>query len=342
MYQSGKLRYVNELTGAFVLLGVLLALLGLFFVAGAQHWFADRKLLWVQLPPDGAHGLLAEAQVEMLGTRAGRVRQIVIDEKGGMRAKTEIDPDFFRLIRQDSEVIIRQSVSLVGGVFVEIKPGKGAPLKGEEPVLAATAEKDLKTVAKEILASVERATLPTLQEYTALAAELRDPEGPVQQLVMHASSIAAKLDKGQGSLGQLLNDRQLALQLQRTLDRLEDSLEQVQQVLATAQDSAATLGRVVDETGNRLERLPAVLEKTDAVLADIKKTTEQLPAISRHLDADLVALPELLRQSRATLYQIERLTRGVQRHWLIRDYMEPAPAGLTIPVEQVDMDGRRP
>ena len=37
MQRGGKLRYVNELTGTFVLLSLLLALTGLFFIAGAQR-----------------------------------------------------------------------------------------------------------------------------------------------------------------------------------------------------------------------------------------------------------------------------------------------------------------
>ena len=336
----GKLRYVNELTGTFVIVSLLIGLVGLFFIAGAQRWFNPDSQLLVLLPEDGAHGLREEDDVEILGTIAGQVRQIYINPQGRMVAKLTLDPDFNQFIRSDSEVIIRHSISLVGGIFLEINRGKGAEVPTDTPVLTATAEKDLKTVVTEILASIESVTLPTLQEYTKLAADLRDPKSPVQTLQAKANRIAANLEQGGGILPVLLNDKALANDLLGTLASLDTALDQLQSLLQTAETTGSKLGKAADNFNQHLKPLPGLMQKTGDVLSDLQQASSHLPAISQEVGEELRTLPGLLLQTKMTLQEIERVTLGLQRHWLLRDYIEQEEASLRIPVEQIG--GERP
>ena len=41
------------------------------------------------------------------------------------------------------------------------------------------------------------------------------------------------------------------------------------------------------------------------------------------------SLPALVAQTQQTMHEIERLVRGMQRHWLIRKYVEQADAAAT-------------
>ncbi len=342
MSRGMKLRYVNELTGAFVIFSLLLALGGLFFVAGAQRWFSPGMQLLVLLPEDGARGLREEANVEILGTTAGQVKRIFINPQGRMVAELRVERDFARFVRSDSRVIIRHAISLVGGLFLEITRGTGAELPVGEPVLVATAEKDLKTVVTEILARVESATLPTLQEYTQLAAELRDPQGPVQTLLASANRIANNLENGKGPLPMLLNDEALAKDLLGTLTRLDGALDQLQSILQTADATGKKLGEAAENLDQYLQPLPGLMQQSGAVLNDLQRASGHLPTISQGVSEELTSLPGLLLQTKDTLREIERLTRGLQRHWLVRDYVEPESRPARIPVEEVGGERRQP
>ena len=342
MQRGGKLRYVNEATGTFVIISVLLALTGLFFIAGAQRWFSPEKQLLILLPEDGAHGLREEADVEILGTVAGQVRQLYINPQSRMVAELSLDPNFYQFVRSDSKVIIRHSISLVGGIFLEISHGTGSELPIETPVLIATAEKDLKTVVTEILASVESATLPTLQEYTKLAAELRDPEGPVQSLLAKTNRIASNLEQGSGTLPMLLNDQSLAKDILATVASLDATLDQLQNVLQTAENTGSKLGKAADDFGQYLQPLPGLMKQTDEVLSNLKQASDHLPGMTQGLNEELTDLPGLLLQTKSTLHEIERLTLGLQRHWLVRGYVEPEKRPDRIPYEEIGGERQQP
>jgi ABC-type transporter Mla subunit MlaD len=342
MQRGGKLRYVNEATGTFVIISVLLALTGLFFIAGAQRWFSPEKQLLILLPEEGAHGLREEADVEILGTVAGQVRQIYINPQGRMVAELRLDPDFYQFVRSDSKVTIRHAISLVGGLFLEIGRGTGAELPIGTPVLIATAEKDLKTVITEILASVESATLPTLQEYTKLAVELRAPDGPIQTLLAKMNRIASNLEQGSGTLPMLLNDQALAKDILGTVDSLNATLDQLQNVLQTAEFTGSKLGKAADDFGQYLQPLPGLMKQTDEVLGNLKQASKHLPAMTRGVNEELTELPGLLLQTKSTLHQIERLTLGLQRHWMIRGYVEPETRPLRIPYEEIGGERQQP
>ncbi len=342
MQRGAKLRYVNQLTGTFVIAGVVLTLVGLFFVAGAQRWFSPDHQLLILLPEEGARGLREEDDVEILGTIAGQVQRIYIDPQERMIAELRIEPGFYQFIRSDSKVVIRHAISLVGGIFLEITRGKGAEVPLDRPVLSATAEPDLKTVITEILASVESATLPTLQEYTQLAAELRDPQGPVQTLLAKANRIADTLESGNGALPMLLNDQTLAQDLLGTLNTLQASLDQLQSVLQTAQQTGSKLGQAADNFDQQLQPLTGLMEQTGTVLGNLQQATAPLPQASRELSSEISALPGLLLQTQTTLREIERLTKGLQRHWLVRDYVAEPDDRMRIPLEEIGGERRQP
>ncbi len=342
MEKGERLRYVNELTGTFVVLSMLLTIAGIFFIASAQRWFMPSQQLLIMLPLEGAHGLREEADVHILGTVAGQVQEISINQNGRMIAHLSLDPDFYQFVRQDSKAVIRHEVTLVSGMYLEITRGSGLKLPQGRPTLIATAEKDIKTVITEILASVESATLPTLQEYTKLAAELRDPQGPVQTLLAKTNRIATTLEQGDGTLPTLLNDPTLVNELTSTMTNLNTSLDQLQTVLKTAENTGLKLGQAADNFDNHLESLPKLLNDTQEILQDLQQTTNNLPDISNDLQQGVSSLPELLLQATRTMAEIERLTQGVQRHWLVRDYVEQHKPLMRIPIEQIDGEDRRP
>ncbi|BCR03843.1 hypothetical protein DESUT3_09120 [Desulfuromonas versatilis] len=340
--QPFHLRYVKEITGTFVVLAALIALLGLFLMAGAQRWFAPVEKITVMLPADGSHGLREDAEVQILGAVAGKVRRISIGTDGRMKARVHLDPDFLPFVRSDSRAIIRRKLALVPAVYLELTRGSGPPLPAKHPRLQAEAEKDLKTVATEILTQVEQATLPTFREYAQLAAELRDPQGPLQQLLQRLTRIAADLESGEGALPRLLRDPALAGELEGTLVGANATLGDLRRTLRSAEATSGKLAMMTDNVNRQLESLPQLLALTGEVLRDtrqvmegLRQATDRLPEISRGIGREVDALPGLLLQATLTLEEIETLVLALQKHWLVRGYVEPAAPPGRIPPQRI-------
>ena len=349
MAKALKLRYVNEITGIFVVLCVLVALMALFFVSGAQRWFTRFETVRVLLPEDGSHGLREEAEVEILGTVAGKVQEISIDKNGRMFAKVILEPDFFPFVREDSRAVIRRKIGLVSDAYLELTRGSGKPLPRKNALMKASAEKDLMTAVTDVLARVEQSTLPSLQEYGRLAADLRDPEGPLQTLLARINRIAETLERGEGAIPRLLNDKTLMAELEKTLESTNATLTELQRTLRSAESASSRLAVMTDNVNQLLGSMPRlmtlteeVLKDTKAVMGDLRKVTARLPDITKGLGGEKEALPGLLLQTRTTLEEIERLVLGLQRHWMVRGYIEPAAPSGRIPPGEIEAGGKRP
>jgi phospholipid/cholesterol/gamma-HCH transport system substrate-binding protein len=295
MNRPFKFRYVNEIVGGFVLLIVAALLVGVVLIGRAQQWFEPRFELRVRFPASGSEGIQKGAEVVILGTQVGSVQEIVVNDDGSMEGQLQIRGQFVRFIRQDSQAILKKKFGVAGDAFVEITRGIGPAI--EDGALPAAAKKDteLLQVVQDILENVRSAVLPLLEqvtkaaaEYTGLAADMRRPDGHLQQLLARLDEVAAGLQNGEGTAGRILKDPAT-----------------IQSVNAAITNVTVTIALVNSR-----------LREVEAILADVKKATG--------------ALPESLLQAQDTLRETEVLIEGVQKHWLLRSYIEQAPSSERI------------
>ena len=88
--QHTRFRYVNQVVGVFVLLTLFIFVAALFSSRQVREWMDPGAKLKVVLPTDGLFGLSEGADVEILGTKAGTVRRIVINPDRQMHAIVRI------------------------------------------------------------------------------------------------------------------------------------------------------------------------------------------------------------------------------------------------------------
>ena len=101
-------RRANLATGLLLLftLGVLVAAA---LTAGKlQELFSPSQEIRVRLPREGLFGLSQGADVEILGSHAGQVREIVIDPNKRIHAIVSIRRDMTEFVRRDSVANIRR------------------------------------------------------------------------------------------------------------------------------------------------------------------------------------------------------------------------------------------
>ena len=72
--------------------------------------------------------MVVDADVEVLGTRAGTVRRILLSPNQQMYAEADIDPQSTVLIRGDSQAIIRRRFGVARAAYMDVLRGVGAPL----------------------------------------------------------------------------------------------------------------------------------------------------------------------------------------------------------------------
>jgi phospholipid/cholesterol/gamma-HCH transport system substrate-binding protein len=135
-----RFRYASRRVGALILIALGIFVVAVLEAGVVQDLFKSTLSLRVILPDTGLAGLNAGARVEILGTDAGQVRQIVIDPKQRFHAVVEIEQTMEPFVRRDSKVFIRKQFGIAGAAYLEITRGQGEPLDWEYAVLTAEAD----------------------------------------------------------------------------------------------------------------------------------------------------------------------------------------------------------
>jgi len=217
--RPAEYRYVNQAVGAFVVITVLIV-----GVTAAQsdvlrRWFNPRQQVKVLLPQEGLYGLSAGAKVEVLGTEAGEVGQIVIDPNQQIHAEVYIRRDMLGFIRSDSKAMIRKQFGVAGASYLEITRGYGTPLDWDYAVLEAEADRGPTDLVQALIRDLRTELLPVIDDakraieaYADLGEQLSDPDGSLNTSLASLSEISEGLNAGEGAVGRLLKDDDLAEQ----------------------------------------------------------------------------------------------------------------------------------
>ncbi|HVI89584.1 MAG TPA: MlaD family protein [Dongiaceae bacterium] len=310
-----KLRHTDEWIGLLVIAAIVVLIVTIMQAGLLRDWFKPVSSLRLILPESGVAGLEVGASVEVLGTRAGTIRKIVIDPDQQMYALADIDEQAKPFIRRDSAAVIRRQFGLAGAAFVDISRGTQTEMDWTYAVLNATAER-----------------APT-DSISALIDEVRSKVFPILDNVGQATKALAdvmdRVNQGEGNIGHLLKDETLAQQIEATVASAHQSVEGLNEILGQLQQSAKQVNGITQGVG---KDVPALLKKTDDVLAnlqnvmkDLSQATTRLPTITRNVEGSTANLPTLLTQTQLTAQQLEELLTQLRGLWLLGGGNNPPP-----------------
>lgn len=295
MKKPFKFRYVNEIVGIFVLLVVVVLIAGIIIAGRAQGWFEPIYEVRSIFPEEGSMGLRPGSEVRIQDAPAGVVHDIVPRDDGMLEGVFRIRGRFYTYVRDDSVAKVKRAFGVAGDAYLEITRGRGEPLSTDHPYIAIDKDAELTELIQQVVDEVRTATLPALEqlhlllvEYTELAADLRAPDQPVQQLLTHLNEIARGLEEGEGPAGKLLRDPAMA-----------------------------------DELDVMMRRVNELLDDVGRIMVNVEQATHKLPDMADVLSDEVRDVPGLVYQTQATLAETEALLAGLQRHWLLRRYMDP-------------------
>jgi phospholipid/cholesterol/gamma-HCH transport system substrate-binding protein len=302
MQSHFKQRHVNEWVGIFVIGVAALVITGVVFSSHSQRWFGRKFSFDVLLPQAGTSGLRRGDEVFILGVSAGLVNDVKVQENGRVKAHVKIRRDFERFVRTDSTASIKKAFAVAGDSFMEISTGTGAPLKGESPTIVCLASEDSLGRMEKIVSDLQAELIPLvkkagagLEEWAALGADLKTARLELSGLFARWDRLTDALEKGNGTAGRILTDSALANDAQELLSGANRAMKQFQ-MMATNLNAAAT---------------------------NIQMGAARMPEIADALANETKDLPGLVHQTQVSIVELERLIEALQRHWLVRKYVDP-------------------
>src|SRR5882724_1866335 len=245
MAQRKQITWSELRVGLFVLVGLLILAVAIFYVTGAG-FLGPKYRLKTYLPE--VSGLSVGAPVRLDGVEIGNVEKIrlVPREAGKPPDRMHNIEVVIRLDkRYQGDVLTDSSSSLVtegllGNRYVNVQRGyTGVPLK-EGQSIPGTEEKAIKEV-------VERSA-DVLANLKALSEEIQDIVGDVHE--------------GKGSIGKLLHDDQV-------YNHLNSILAKGDQIVGNVQAGQGTLGKIImtDELYTKVDK---GLDNVNTILADVR------------------------------------------------------------------------
>jgi len=318
MEKRFKFRHVNEVTGLFVLGAVALVVAVVIFSGHSQRWFAGKYVFDVQLPEQGTSGLRRGDEVFILGVSAGFVDDIRVAGDDRMNARVRIGRDFERFVRSDSTATLKKTFGVAGDSFMEITRGTNAPLPAHGATIVCLATEELPVRIERLLEELRAELVPvvkkagvTFDEWTKLGTDLQKTDEQLHQLVVRLDGLATGVEQGKGTAGKLLTDTALTDEAQKLLERANEAMSEFQ----------------------------GVVTNLNAAVKNVQDGTARLPEITGALANEAKDLPGLVQQTQTSMRELERLVEAVQRHWLLRKYVnktDPPPLRPLTEVEETN------
>jgi phospholipid/cholesterol/gamma-HCH transport system substrate-binding protein len=195
--------------GAFIVVTLAVLATGVFIIGSKEYLFASTYQLKAQF--DNVAGLAEGADVQVGGVHSGTVTDIQLPRKPGEKVTVvvELATSTREIIKHDSVASI-QTEGLLGNQYLAISFGSAAQaevtdgemLKSEPPLQMSDLFKKTSDILDGSQEAIQNAALATA----------------------HLNSVSAKIDSGQGTVGALVNDKQLYSNLARTTATLDATM----------------------------------------------------------------------------------------------------------------------
>jgi phospholipid/cholesterol/gamma-HCH transport system substrate-binding protein len=208
--------------GAFIIATLAILAAGIFIIGDRRYLFSDTYRLKAQFST--VVGLDEGAEVRVGGVHSGTVRSIELPKNPSDKITVLMDlqRSTHDIIKQDSVAAI-QTEGLLGNEYVAISFGSaqglnvhdGDIIASQPPLVIA----DLIAKTDAILDS-SKAAIDNTTEATA-----------------SLKSISAKIDRGQGTIGALINDKKIYAQLDQTTVGMRDTMVHAQAGIADFQEN---------------------------------------------------------------------------------------------------------
>jgi phospholipid/cholesterol/gamma-HCH transport system substrate-binding protein len=210
---------------------------------------------------------------------------------------------------------------VAGDSFMEITRGTGAALPSHKPAIACLASEDSLGRMEKMLADLRSELMPVVKkagvafdEWTKLGGDLQKNGEQLRQFVARLDNLATGVEQGKGTAGKLITDTALADEAQKLLARANEAMSELQ----------------------------GVVTNLNVAVANVQKGTMRLPEITDAVANEAKDLPGLVQQTQTSMRELERLIEALERHWLLRKYVNKTNPPPVRPLPESEEPARQP
>ena len=212
--------------GIFIVATLGVLAVGIFIIGSKQYLFKSTYQLRAQF--DNVEGLDAGGDVRVGGVHTGTVRSILLPRKPGEKVTVLLDLDkkTHEIIKKDSVATI-ETEGLLGNQYLAISFGSaGTPDVNDGDTIASQPPLEMGQL---------------LQKANGLLDSSQEALKNTTQATANLQSISEKINRGQGTVGALVNDKQLYTNLEQTTDAMHKTMIQAEAGASDFQENMEAL-----------------------------------------------------------------------------------------------------
>ena len=293
-----RLQYstMERMTGAFILLTLLIFLFTVAVVGRGKNWFRKHVVFYTTF--EEGYNLVSGSRVKLLGTDVGSVVEVALSESNQARVKIRVLADYAPRIRSNSVATV-ESPTVIGSEYINISPGtsNAAPIPPEG----------------EIPTKEKKKLMEYLEEY-----EVGEKLENIGKILEDLAKITGTVEAGEGSLGRLVKSDELHQQI-------SDELDAIGRFVATLQETADHLARA----GAKIEEGSVHAEKATReapeMVDKVQELLDRLLRVSALMEKAMVEVPEISTRAREGMREVNLILESVKENFLIRPNLPPSP-----------------
>lgn len=302
--------------GLFVIVGLLIFVLAVYFIGEKQKMFGQTDQLNAVF--NNVNGLQLGNNVRYSGINIGTVRGIEMVNDTTIRVKMVIEKNVFSHIRKDAIASIG-SDGLVGNMIVNITPGIGI-----SPLVKSNDQ----------INSVNRIRTDDVLN------TLNTTNQNIAQITSDLLKITKTIQQGKGTLGLLINDTLMGTDVKKSLEyikktgkgttetvaklnQLMTSLNQNNNVIGVLKDSAVAnkIKVLVDELVDSGKKVTLLIDNANATVTQIKEGEGAINYLSTNADFTK-KLDSTMTNINQASYRLNENLEALKHNFLFRKYFK--------------------
>jgi len=290
--------------GIFIFLGSVLLIVGIFVLGNKEALF--KSTFTVKAYFQNVEGLRDGAPVRLSGVDVGAVKSIRIigDQASTIEVSMRLLRDVARFIRKDTEAGI-ETEGLVGYKFVAlyIKESDAEHVEDGGTILA--------------------------KEPVSFADVIEETQGIMsytKEMTQNLSEIVSKINRGEGTLGKILNDDALYYTATGLTKSASISLDSITSDLRNVVAVFENLGGGLNEAVTKINR---TVENIDSVIVNVKEGKGALGSLLAEGNSDDTTITAIIndirditREGKLAAGKLNENMEALKHNWLFKSYFE--------------------
>lgn len=329
-------RKYETIVGFFVVASLAALLVMVLIIAQQEGLWQD--YLEYEAVFKNISGLKKGSEVRLAGVTVGSVTKTAVRPDGKILVTFEILEKYKDQIRKDSQASIGM-IGLLGDRSLDLTSGSpDKPILPPGTLLTASEPLDLQELLARAGPSLENIQ-KVLNNLVKITDDLANPKGDVKLALSQLKEITEKVNRGEGTLGLLVNDPSL-------FKETSQAVASARKVIEGLNNPQGVMGMLLHDPAFRAE-FRKTLTDLNVIMANLRQgsvpvseAAAKLPGIVKKLDTFVDnltqasgGLPDLVVSGQGVLGDADKVAQAALKSWLLRWYV-PQAKERTIQVER--------